>query len=294
MRRIYRHVEILVKNGFAAHVLHHSPTYSNPWFSSSAPVEFWEPHYQLFSDDVLVIPEGHVEVMQRAVALPCRRVILALNWANVFRALPPNLDWRDFGISAIIAGGHYEQHFIASTMGLSSTVLVSGIDSNLFAPSSTKRCLVACMPRKNPDVFHLIHAAFRARYRHLSHIPFLSIESCPHHEVARLLSRSAVFLAHTFPEGLSRKTLEAMACGNIVVGFAGKGSEEYMTPNINCYLATDGDLLSATGLLGVALESFRAGTSQTIVDAAIATAKRYSLDSEEVNVRRFWTDFLER
>lgn len=291
MRRLYRHVEVLRKHGFDARMLHHNPTYKNPWFSSTALVDYWTEDYEFFTDDVLVIPEGHVKTMRASMTLPCRRLVIALNWANIFRNARVGEDWRTFGITHAIAGSVYEHDFILSTMGIESATIVSGIDSELFAPAKEKRCMITYMPRKNPDYVHLIMAVFRAKFPQYSSIPFVPMEMLPHAEVSAIFAESAIFLAHTFPEGLSRKTLEAMACGNIVVGFAGHGSLECMDHGRNCYLAADGDVLRAAELLSVAVQDFLEHRSGAMQQEAIATAHRYSLEREEEAVVRFWSNF---
>ena len=292
VRRLYRHVEILYRHGFDAYILHHSEGHKNRWFQSFAPISYWNAKHKFSSEDVLVIPEGHVDIMRSARNLDCRVVVIALNWGNIFRNLRIGESWRDFGIAAIIAGSQYEHDFILSTMGLESSVIVSGIDSDLFAPKEKMDCIVTCMPRKNPDYFHLIVSAFKAKFRHFNTVPFVSIDMRLHEEVAEILAASSVFLAHTFPEGLSRKTLEAMASGNIVVGFAGHGSLECMDHMINCYKAEDGDVLGAAEYLATAIESVKSGSAEPMRLAARSTAAAYSLDREERTVLEFWNRFF--
>jgi hypothetical protein len=291
-RRLYRHVEVLRKHGFDARMLHHTPGFVLSWFSSSAQVDYWTDDYEFFPDDVLVIPEGHTGTMRNTKDLPCRRLVIALNWANIFRNLRLGENWRSLGITNAIAGSLYEHQFILSTMGIQSATIVSGIDAELFSPANDKQCRITYMPRKNPEYFHLIAAVFRSKFPEYASVPFISIEMLPHVDVAKIFSESAIFLAHTFPEGLSRKTLEAMACGNIVVGFAGHGSLECMNHKSNCYLADDGDVLVAAELLGLAVSDFYSGRSVAMREAAITTARTYSLEREEKTIVKFWTTFL--
>lgn len=294
IRRIYRHVEILTSYGYDARILHHSPGFRATWFRSSARVDYWTESYRIGTGDVLVIPEGHVDIMRSTKDAVYRRVVLALNWARIYKKLPIGTDWRNFGIEHVISGGHYEQHFIRRTMGLESTVILSGIDTEMFKPASAKACQVVFMPAKNSEYAHLIVSAFRARYPMLLDVPFLSLMGVAHDKVADALAKSAVFLAHTFPEGFSRKTLEAMASGCIVVGHSGQGSAEYMNHLENCYLAQDGDALLVTEYLSEAIECFRSGAANSIQDSARNTAQNYSLEREEVSVQNFWRDFLNK
>lgn len=292
IRRLYRHVEVLSAAGFQASILHHTPGFKIEWFDSTAPVMYWDKGFVFDASDVLVIPEGHTNVMRDTRGFPCRRVVIALNWARIFGSLRIGVDWRSFDIKHVIAGSLYEKKFISETMGLESTAIVSGIDLDVFRPSPHKQCAIAFMPRKDTEYFHLIASIFRARCPQYIDVPFIPLENVSHDQVAKTLSTSGLFLANTFPEGLSRKTLEAMASGCLVVGFAGKGSLECMDHLVNCYLAADADALQAAEYLEAAVQSFKSGGSLEMQRAARKTAKKYSLTQEQVNVIAFWNKFM--
>jgi hypothetical protein len=220
-----------------------------------------------------------------------QRVVIALNWANIYSSLPNGLDWRDLGLSRVIAGGLYEQEFIASTMSLGSVVIPSGTDLGLFRPSESRKCQVAYMPRKRPEIFRLIVSIFRSQSGG-SPVPFVAIDSITHREVASVLAESAIFLATSFREGLARPPIEAMACECLVVGFAGRGSLEYMDHLHNCYRAEDFDVLSAAAYLRLALEAYTSGRAGDMQRAARQTAARYSTEIEERNVVNYWSRAL--
>src|SRR5215470_3641694 len=88
IRRLYRHVEILNKNGFSAYILHLLPSFKPTWFEADVPITYWDGTLKLDSDDVLVIPEGHVDIIARTAHAEFERVIIALNWANIYTYLP--------------------------------------------------------------------------------------------------------------------------------------------------------------------------------------------------------------
>lgn len=292
VRRLYRHVEILASHGVDAWILHHAPGFRVSWFSSAAPVVYWDRRFTFSSDDVLVIPEGHTDVMTAMSGAVCERVVIALNWANIYRDLPVGTDWCDHGIRHVIAGSQYERDFIFRCMGLDSAVLASGTDLDLFRDRGGKTLQIAYMPRKNAEMFHLIACIFRSRYRQWAHVPFVPIDGVSHQDVARVMAASALFLATSFPEGLARPPLEAMASGCIVVGFAGHGSLEYMQHGVNCYRADDGDALAAAEYLDCALRALSDGRAEPMKAAARETATGYSLAREEQRVLDYWRHFL--
>jgi glycosyltransferase involved in cell wall biosynthesis len=292
IRRLYRHVEILNKYGLRASVLHHRRGFKPGWFATNAPVEYWDAGFTLNAGDILVIPEGHTDVIKATANAGCERVVIALNWANIYARLPIGKDWRDYGIRHVIAGSQYERQFILQSMGLDSTVLASGTNTDLFRPAARKKLQIAYMPRKNAEVFHILACTFRCGYPQWNHVPFVPIDSVSHDDVARVMSESAVFLATSFPEGLARPPLEAMASECVVVGFAGRGSLEYMEHGENCYRAEDADVLTLAEYLHVALERIVDGRAEPMKAAARKTAGRYSLEREEQAVITFWRRFL--
>ena len=292
VRRLYRHVEILNKNGFSAYIVHHLPGFKPVWFETNAPITYWTEQLKLDCDDVLVIPEGHTDVIIRTSGAKYKRVVIALNWANIYAHMPIGHDWRHFGIEHVIAGSRYEHEFILRSMGLKSTVIVSGVDLTLFQPSRDKKLQIAYMPRKNERWFHLIAAAFRSQCPEYGDVPFVPIDNLAHRDVARVMAESAIFLATGFPEGLARPPLEAMACGCLVVGFAGRGSLEYMEHGRNCLLADDMDVLMAAEHLGAAARGFQRGDGVEMQASARQTAIHYSMEKEEKTVVQYWMQFL--
>jgi hypothetical protein len=292
VRRLYRHVEILCRHGLPARMLHRRPGFRPAWFETDAPIDYWESGFTLNPDDILVIPEGHVDVIMSTATAQCQRIVIALNWAYIYRDLPIGRDWRDFNIRHVIAGSQYEREFVRRCMQLDSVVLASGTDGSVFRANGPKKLQIAYMPRKNAAGFHVIASIFRSQYPRWAHVPFVPIDSVSHTDVARTLSESAIFLATSYPEGLARPPLEAMASECIVVGFAGRGSLEYMMHGENCYRAEDADLLTAADHLNTALCQIASGGAEHMRAAARATAMRYSLQREEEAVLRFWRGFI--
>lgn len=293
VRRLYRHVDILRTHGFHAYMLHHTPGYEPTWFDSrGVPKLYLTDGFKPRRDDFLVVPEGHADIITTVSHFPGIPIVIALSWSFIYRDLPAGTDWRDFGIADVIAGSAYIKEFIRSTMGLDSVVIPPGIDLQLFRPAP-KSCHIAYMPRKNPAVFRMIAGGFASMQRGRGLPSFLPIDQVSHTEVAAKLGEAAIFLATGFPEGIARPPLEAMACGCIVVGFAGIGSREYMKHGVNCHLAEDYDVLAAADGLCRALTQFEKGDT-SMQDAAQATANAYSLQREEASVLRYWRSTVQR
>ena len=291
IRVLYRHVEILNRHGFAAFILHTASGFKLDWFAHKAPVKYADKGLPLMPDDVLVLPEGFPNLMERTQDSRFERAVFAQNWAYIFSALPPGKDWRHFGIRQVISNSQYVRMFIRSSMGLDSTIVPPSIDLGLFRPAARKTMQIACMPRKNSSDLHQIECIFRAAWPQHGNVGFVPIDNLPYPEVAKILSESAIYLSTGYPEGCPFPPLEAMACGCLVVGFSGYGGLEYMRHEENCFLTNDGNVLAAAGHLDTAVRLFAAGKARAMQAAARRASLRFSAPREERAVVSYWRRF---
>jgi hypothetical protein len=305
---IYRHVEALVRQGFAAFVLHRRQGAPMRWFDSAAPVATLDSGIAPRPPDVLVIPEGNWRLLSETASTGLQRVVFAQGWCYIYggpEPLPEGSDWRTWGVRDVMAVSRYVQRFIRRSMGLPSALVHPGIDLEMFHPAA-KRLQIACMPRKNPGDLQQIQGIFRSRFPRYRKVPFVVIDEMSQRQTAAVLAESAVFLATGYPEGCPLPPLEALASGCLVVGFAGRGGREYLRHGENCLLAADGDVLGAAHRLGrvidlcessalaresAAAEAGAAGipsNAAALRQRGLATAARFSLAAGERAVQEFW------
>jgi glycosyltransferase involved in cell wall biosynthesis len=168
---------------------------------------------------------------------------------------------------------------------------------------------VAYMPRKNSALATRIRQTLTARLEAGGpRVVWEEIHGLPPEGVAKVLSRSHIFLATGFPEGCPLPPLEAMACGCLVVGYTGFGGFDYMrsadgfaghTPwwelrNVpwggNGLYVADADVLGAALALETAANWVVKDDPRyhAAVDQARATSKAYSLDAQFQAVDHIW------
>jgi hypothetical protein len=271
-----------------AFVLHRRPGFRVQWFANDAPVRYRQEGDGPRDGDVLVIPEGFCGMMRDTARAGYERVAFAQSWAYIFGNLPPGEDWRDYGVRHAIAVSRYIRDFLAASMGLPSEIVHPSVDTVLFQANGSKRLQVACMPRKNPKDLQQIEGIFRSRWPQYRSVPFVTIEDAPHGRVAEILAESAIFLATGYPEGCPLPPLEAMACECLMVGFSGRGGREYMRHRRNCFLAEDGDVLTAAEHLAAAVRAVESGADAEMRRQARRTAERFSPPRvEEALVRAY-------
>jgi hypothetical protein len=284
---IYRHVEALRRRGFPAWVLHRKSGLRARWFASAAPVLSREDGEGPRAGDFLVLPEGERRLMIENAGRPWTTSVFAQSWSYIFGSLEPGERWQDWGIESALAVSRHVQRYLRRGMGLASTLVRPSLDLDLFRPGR-KRMQIACMPRKHPDDLRQIEAILRLRHPRFRSVPFVPVDGLPHHRVAEILAESAVFLATGYPEGFALPPLEAMACGCLVAGFSGGGGREYMRHRKNCWIAPDGDVLTAAAHLAAALAAAEKGEDAPIRAEARRTAEEFSPATEEEALARYW------
>lgn len=101
--------------------------------------------------------------------------------------------------------------------------------SETFRFSGTKKKQIAFMPRKLPEDSNQVLNILRVRGM-LDGWEIVRIHKMDEKRVADVFSESAIFLSFNDQEGLGLPPLEAMRSGCYVIGYTGRGGEEYFDP----------------------------------------------------------------
>ncbi|QLA17470.1 glycosyltransferase family 4 protein [Desulfolutivibrio sulfoxidireducens] len=188
---------------------------------------------RLTPSDIWLVPEGWPNALAPGLTAKARCVVYCQNWAYLFNGLPQGVTWRDLPVS-FLAVSDPVARFIELATGTIPPVLRPGIDLDLFAAPAAKPegpVRVAFMPRKNKALADQIRTLSAARTPMTGlDLQFVEIRDMTQAQVAQTLATCHIFLACGFPEGCPLPPLEAMACGCLVVGYAGLGGLDYLRP----------------------------------------------------------------
>ncbi|MFW6004949.1 MAG: glycosyltransferase [Desulfonatronovibrionaceae bacterium] len=258
----------------------------------------------LGAEDVFLIPEGWPNALAMGINSRARCFVYCQNWAYLFGGLPGNVNWNDLPVE-FISVSEPVRNFIHEVLGKESQVIRPFIDKSIFFPGPARSgnvVNIACMPRKNKALISLIKRIINSRNPEDQDIRWISIDGADHPEVAGLLRDSHIFLASGFPEGFALPPLEAMACGCLVVGYAGLGGWDYMRPLQGSFVPdmelrrvewegnglynADGDVLGTALSLEKAVQMFRASDSllTKALENCRLTADSYSRENQEKEV----------
>jgi glycosyltransferase involved in cell wall biosynthesis len=294
IRRIYRHVALLAKHGFRAAVMHQS----SDFLSADQPqVPLTHLDAQGFgTQDIVVIPEGHPQIMQRLASSACRKFALVLNWDYVFKTLPDGLDWRAFKIERVLVVSPIIGQMISWSMRLPFHLLDTSIDKKyFFHEPAAKEPLIVYIQRK-ADCIHPLRRLLATRNPgYVKEIIWCPLSDLTQAEYADQIRKASVFLNLSQAEGFPTSCLEAMQCGALVAGFDGVGGRSLLRHDINCLLAPNGDYLSLAYLLAPVLNDLLAGNMQPwqkFIARGMDTAAAFSTQAEEDSVIQFWQTVL--
>ncbi len=279
--------------------------------------------------DIWLVPEGWVNALAPGLRNKARCVVYVQNWAYLLSSLPADVAWQQLPVF-FLSVSQPVAWFVEQVTGRTSPILRPGIDLNLFSPperppqGGTLR--IAFMPRKNKALLERTREILTARLqlRGLAHaVEWLAIENCGPDGVAEILRQAHVFLATGFPEGCPLPPLEAMACGCLVVGFAGYGGWDYLRQAYqsgpgaghrpwwpersddpvselspehaqnpgNAFVVPDADVLAAAFALEHALDLWQSQSPllARILDNARSAVQHYGLEAQQKQLVRHWT-----
>ena len=282
VRVIYRHVDLLRRNGYDAFVVHERRGFRETSFANETPVLAWSGHthrshmslasrglrsirrslgrvplsgtlhvreparFEIKANDVLVIPEVFGPNLT-AIAPGVPKVIFAQNGYVVFHGYPA--DPR----SVVPAYRHAD---VVATLAISDDTrqlidyTFPGIKSYRVRWSLNPTHYRFEQNKLNQITYMPRKGAEDAKQvlntlvsrGSLDGYRIRPIESLDEAGVAACLRESLVFLSLGHHEGLPLPPAEAMACGAIVVGYDGFGGREYLRPEFS-FPVSAGNLL---------------------------------------------------
>lgn len=328
IKQIYRQVEVLNNNGFEATVLHGNKPFKIDWFESNAPVT-WDYRVNnlkktkkrkiksliksVFSfpkakksvinfkqNDIIVLPEYYGKELNNAF-LNQSLVIYNQNCYYTFRGY----NYHDFSDQSIYKQERLKAVIVASEDALGYLGMFFnknqlfrvkyGIDHDVFSFSKVKKKQIAFMPRKLKEdavqIFNILN-----HKRALDDWKLIPIEGLNEIEVAKILKESAIFLSFNHREGFGMPPAEAMACGCIVVGYAGQGGKEVLNPEFS-YPIEDRNIKSFVINLIEVMNQFNNDAKFIYNKGKLASnyiLENYSMKTEEQTILSTWNKIIDQ
>lgn len=294
-KTLYRHVRQLCQRGFDAAIVHQKTNFMLTWHGIQAPVIALEDRPQFRADDILVIPEVMLDFMRQTQQFAGQRVVFAQSWAPAYHRLPPGGRWQDYGIEQVITVSPVIKRTLEWSMGIAVTLIHEYIDADLYAfHPAQKKNQIAYMTRKDSSG-EWLRGVLTRRDPALAAYTWLPLRELDEPVYAQHMRASIIYLATTMQEGMHISVLEAMACGCLVVGYAGVGGHAYMQgagETQNCILVENGNLPQLGKTLEDLLLRLQIAPHQydDVAENALATVRPYqNAAAEAASLQAFFT-----
>jgi hypothetical protein len=293
-KMLYRHVDVLNKNGFSASILHARPRFRYTWFENATSITYLAKNL-LTTADILVIPEifgPYIAEIGRGM----KKVIFNQGCYNTFRGYSFEMNERqtpylDDEVLATIVVSQDSLRYLEYAFPTSRVFRIRySIDSRMFSPTWPRQRRICFMPRKKSG--DLLQVANILKFRGLlDGFEMVPIDRISHSEVASALRDCLIYLSTSTEEGFGLPPAEAMACGCIVIGYDGRGGREYFDPGFS-FRVEEGDIVGFAKTVEHVLNLHRERPevlTQMGENASTAIHRRYSLEAEEGSIVDAWT-----
>jgi len=284
---LYEHVEALRRAGFDACILHNSSGFKPAWLSPSVPIRYVSDGFYPDKSDFVVIPEDFSAAIRNFASLECRRAVFCQNQYYAAIGLQSIGDWRNYGISSVIASTETVRSFLVYANWPDAPLVPYAIDVDKFRPAQ-KSLQIAYMPRKRGMDAVTIRYLFPHRYPALREVPWVELDGLHKDQVAQALSQTAIFLALGQNESMGLPALEAMASGAMVAGFHGDGDLGLPAArNAGMWATNVDEALAGLETLAVWFAA-KAPEGDALRSAAANYVVRYSVSNRDTCLLDYW------
>jgi len=300
---MYKHVDILNRNGLEAYVLHRKEGFSLSWFPHCTPVVGYNSFKKIYNlmKDIIVVPEDLGHMINE---VPGQKVIANQNCYYGFAAFdfkkPDPYPYLRTDIKGVMTVSDHNQRYLAfayPNLKIHRVYYSTDPDTFVFNDVNNKKRKIACLPSKNTmdllQLYHIAQSRAEQGLNWLNEYEWVFIKDKSQQEVAEILRDSIVFVFLSTVEGLPRMPLEAMLSGSIVLAYCHGPLTEFLRPD-NSFASERFDIISLVMNLEKVTELFLEDPERLrrISEAARKTALEYSYEKEEKTYLAFWREVL--
>ena len=229
---IYKHSELLSKNGFSSSVYHpSSPNFSCNWFDHKAIIK--KDKYFDKDVDFVIVPEIWADLYcDKLINLKIKYAIFVQNPYILFE------DYSRMKRNALDIAFDKCELIISISEDTTSildkiypefnhkTLRVYPHISKVFIEDKLKKeNIISYMPRKMSKQSSIL--LFLLKKQLPKNWSLVAIDRISEHDVVKILQKSSIFLSFSTQEGFGLPPLEAALCGSVIVGYTGEGAKEY-------------------------------------------------------------------
>lgn len=252
------------------------------------------PHFNVSKDmidsapsDFLFIPEIYAEIMAKTKTLPCKRVAILQNYDFMTELIVPGATWGSMGIHDCVATSKHLADRLTEVFPDVVTRVVRPCVDEMFHDDGKEKKLIVNIISKDQNDYNSIVKPFIWKYPMYGFVPFRYVNGQSKDVFANVLKESVATVWNDPFTDFGISALEAMACGNIVIGKIPEGEPEW--------LVKDGEIQDngvwyyntkdVHGLLASVINTFmKDATPKDILDRMKATVANYRAEEQNKDI----------
>lgn len=299
---IYQTASYLKELGYDVNMLYTEDDFKTPetWLNNINISEL--PHLNIRTDkvevsasDFLFIPEIFADVMARTKEMPCKRVAILQNYDFMTELIPVGASWDTLKIDECIATSEYLGSRLNEVFKNVNVNVVRPCVDDIFNEEDCDKKLIVNIISKDQNDLNAIVKPFKWKYPMCNFVPFRYVNGQDKETFAKLLKESAITVWNDPFTDFGISALEAMACGNIVIGKIPEGEPEWLTKNGE--LKDNGvwyyNTKDVHALIASVVQTFmRDNLPETVLKEMKNTVKEYRSDKQKYDIERVYVSTL--
>ncbi len=196
------------------------------------------PHYNVTKDildvspsDILFIPELYGSIMAKTKTLHCKKIAILENFGYMTELIPFGATWESMGIHDCITTSEALKTRLNEVFPNIRTYVIRPVIDNLFFDKANEhklKNLIVNIVSKDERYINSIVKPFKWRHPEYGFVTFRYINGKPRDEFAKYVTEGEITVWIDSETDFGYSALEAMACGNIIVGKIPENEPEWM------------------------------------------------------------------
>lgn len=255
--------------------------------------------WRVSPSDVLFIPEVFSSLMKETYdkGLPCKRVAILQNFKYVTEFIPYGDQWMNYGITEAVVSNENQAKLIKSVFPyVNTTVINPYIQESMRKPVTAKKLIVNIAATTSSDIEHIIKT-FYWKYPTMQFVTFRSLRNLPVDEYANMLKEGCITIWHDPYTPWGRSALDAIKCGNIVIGKVPEVLPEWIVDesgNVLDNAVWYNSIDDIADILATVIGSWmRDEIPEKLMEGISETAKKYTYGEWKENVEKYINGIME-
>lgn len=258
------------------------------------------PHFNIEKDsvavsagDFLFIPEIYANVMSKTKELPCKRVAILQNFGYLTEVIPMGVSWDDLKIRECITTTESLKERAQRCFPGTAVHVVRPAIREFFKPADTQKLIVNVVSKNESEINNIIKP-FYWKFPEYSWVAFRNVKNLPREEFAAALKEGFATLWCDTTTDFGYTALEAMACGNIVIGKIPENMPEWVDMDSLGNGIWFYNNFTAQEAIASAIQSFISNSVPSeLYDSMKATVEKYDPKYQEEDIKRVYTEMFE-